>query len=77
MTAIINYNHNNLTNSTPLFDSGMLITFALCYKIDMGLGIVVGVAVTKAISISKFIRKNIQNTQLKLSGNAKLIGLNI
>ena len=55
----------------------MLITFALCYKIDMGLGIVVGVAVTKAISISKFIRKNIQNTQLKLSGNAKLIGLNI
>lgn len=43
----------------------------------MGLGIVVGVAVTKAISISKFVRKNIQNTQLKLSGNAKLIGLNI
>ena len=57
--------------------TGMLVTTFLCFKIDMGLGIVVGVLITKAIAIAKSLRKNIQIVQLKVSGNSKLIGQNI
>ena len=43
----------------------------------MGLGIVVGVIITKAIAVAKFLKRNVQTTQLKVSGNSKLIGQNI
>jgi hypothetical protein len=43
----------------------------------MGLGIIVGVAITKAINISKYLRRNVQNIQMKVTGNSKLIGQNI
>ena len=59
------------------FFAGMLSTMSICYKVDMGLGILVGVAVTKAIYIAKFIRNFVQNTQLKTLGSTKLIGQNI
>ena len=55
----------------------MLVTTFLCFKIDMGLGIVVGVLITKAIAIAKSLRKNVQFVQFKVSGNSKLIGQNI
>ena len=57
--------------------SGMLSTLSICYKVDMGLGIVVGVAITKAIHIARWIRNVVQNTQLKALGNTKLIGQGI
>lgn len=57
--------------------TGMLVTTFLCFKIDMGLGIVVGVIITKAIAVAKFLKRNVQTTQLKVSGNSKLIGQNI
>ena len=56
---------------------GMLSTLSICYKVDMGLGIVVGVAITKAIHISRWIKNVVQNTQLKALGNTKLIGQGI
>ena len=43
----------------------------------MGLGIVVGVAITKAVNIAKWIRNIVQNTQYKALGNTKLIGQGI
>ena len=55
----------------------MLSTMFICYKVDMGLGILVGVAITKAIYIAKRIRNFVQNTQLKTLGSTKLIGQNI
>ena len=55
----------------------MLSTLSICYKVDMGLGIVVGVAITKAIHIARWIRNVVQNTQLKALGNTKLIGQGI
>ena len=45
--------------------TGMLVTFFLCFKVDMGLGIIVGVAITKAVNISKYLRRNVQNIQMK------------
>jgi predicted small secreted protein len=37
---------------------GFLATFALCYQVDMGLGIAVGVLITKALP--RFINKRME-----------------